>query len=337
MKTGFPIAVGAIVLLLMLTWAFGQTPQPSPPFSVGIVQRNGDLDPLIAFNGKDWAIIALVHELSTFTENQYQTTGEWTLWYEDSGHMDGQLSPVRIELATTGVISYEATCSAGPGARTRVVATDAEDLSESREACSWCCPEDMRGIATTSKSRPDLVSSLDAEGCSIEARQVKAWLLRAFNELEFNQFEKPYREYDENTESFVGTGKTLAEHLEPHWSAEERRDTRLKFLRFSRIQGDDATYYYFDVKRSYAPHLHEGSAVLMGWVRDTGDEMAWLTQKFSLIAGSPKISRDKPLLFWRHGGFIDVLVRQYWWEGGQHRLIRIEGDSVEELAAWEFW
>lgn len=320
---------------LMLTSAWGQIPEP-PPFSIGIVHRNGNLYPLMAFDGKDWSLITLIRKEATWTENQYHTSREWTLWLEGSGHYFEQLSPVQIELATTGVIPFEALCLGGPGAKTRVVATDAEDLSGSKVASSRGCPESPRGIATTSKTRPKQVTNVDIEGGSIEVRRVKTWLLEAFNELESNRFEKPHREYDMNSGRFVDTGKTVAEHLEPRWSAEERRDTPLKFHRFSRIQGNGAIYYYFDLTRSYAPHLHEGSAVLMGWARATGDEMAWLTQSFFLIGGSPKISRDKPLLFWRHGGAIDVFVRQYWWEGGQHRLVRIEDNTVEELVTWEF-
>lgn len=307
-------------------------PEPSPPFAVGIVQANGNLVPLATFDGRDWSRIDLAEDWRNGT--RVKSTGEWTLWYESSDPGSPQLFPARIKIATTGLIATEPRCNA----RMFALATDARNLRESLVTCKYCCPEPKRGIATTSKSRPDLVAGLDTDGAagrSIEARQIKAWILESFNELEKKRFAKPHYAYDDKTDDFINTGKTLAEYLEPRLGAEKRRGLPLKFYDSSRIQGAHDTYYYVEVTRDYYEHLRQefpAAAYLQGWVRATGDEMVWLTQNFAVTDPDPKeISWYAPILFWRHGNAIDVLFKCSQWGSGYYGILRIENETVNEV------
>lgn len=169
----------------------------------------------------------------------------------------------------------------------------------------------------------------------IEARQIKAWILETFNDLEKKRFAQTHYAYDGKTDDFINTGKTLAEYLEPRLSAKKRRGLPLEFYDSSRIQGAHATYYYFEVKRDYYKHLEQGfpaAAYLQGWVRAAGDEMVWLTREFAVTDPDPKeISWDTPLLFWRHGNAIDVLVKRSEWESGLYLILKLANDTVDEV------
>ena len=321
------------------TIEFVSKPAPKllPAFTVGIVEANGNLVPIAAFNGRDWSHIDLAEDW--INGEQVKSTGEWTLWYERSDPDSPQLSPASIEIATTGLIATEPRCNP----RMFVLATDAGNLRESLVTCKYCCPEPKRGIATTSKSRPDLVASLDTEGAagrSIEARQIKAWILETFNDLEKKRFAQTHYAYDDKADDFINTGKTFAEYLEPRLSAEKRRGLPLELYASSRIQGAHATYYYFEVKRDYYEHLRQefpAAAYLQGWVRASGDEMVWLTQKFAVTDPDPKeISWDDPILFWRHGNAIDVLSKRSQWESGYYGILRIENDTVNQVTGAGF-
>ena len=236
-------------------------PEPSPPFTVGIVQANGNLVPIATFDGEDWSRIDLAEDWRNGV--RVKSTGEWTVWYENPGPSSesphkalawiDRLSPVRIEIATTGLIASKPRCNHGDGIF--AMATDAGDRSKSLIECDYCCPEPKRGMATTSKSPPDRVARLEIE--SGDGRRIAAQIKDTFNELEHKAFEGTHTEYDDKSETFINTGKTLAEHLEPRLSAEKRIRLPLRFDDTFRVEGINATYYYIEVTRDYYKHLRE--------------------------------------------------------------------------------
>ena len=318
-------------------------PEPSPPFKVGIVEANGNLVPVATFDGEDWSHIDLAEDWRNGT--RVKSTGEWTLWYENPGPSPesphralswiDRLSSVRIEIATTGVIASEPRCNHGD--RIFAMATDAGDRSKSLIECDYCCPEPKRGFATTSNSPPDRVTRLDPE--SEDGRRIAAQILDTFNELENKALEgTPYYEFDDKTFECIDTDKTLAEHLEPRLSAEKRFRLPLRFDKVFRIQGINTTYYYIEVNRSYYDQLREecnegmtGYSLLQGWVLATADELVWLTQSFALTDPDMKGQQfDRPILFWRRGNVVDVLVNRSHWDGGWYIILTIDDDTVNE-------
>ena len=318
-------------------------PEPSPPFKVGIVQANGNLVPLATFNGGHWSHIDLAEDWTM--GKQVKSTGEWTLWYENPGPSPesprralswiDRLSPVRIEIATTGLIGSEPRCNHGD--RIFAMATDAGDRRKSLIECDYCCPEPKRGFATTANSPPNLVDRLDAE--SEDGRRIAAQILDTFNELENKALEgTPYYEFDDKTFEYIDTDKTLAEHLEPRLGAQKRFRLPLRFDKVFRIQGINTTYYYIEVNRSYYDQLREeyhqgmaGHALLQGWVLATADELVWLTQTFALTDLDMKGQQfDRPILFWRRGNVVDVLVNRSHWDAGGYIILTIDDDTVNE-------
>jgi len=322
-------------------------PEPSQPFAIGIVEAHGILRPIATFDGEDWSVIYGKHLAEARRSGKrVKFPGEWTLWYENPGRSPesprralswiDRLSPVRIEIATTGVIEVEASCGYG---RMPAIATDAGDRSKSLIECDYCCPEPKRGIATTLESPPNLVERLDPEG--EDSRRIAAQILETFNELENRALEETYYNYyDDKTEAFIWTGETLAESVEPRLSAEKRRRLPLRFdanyldAAF-RVQGINATYYYIEVRRGYYEHLGEGfpgAALLQGWVRATDDELVWLTEDFSLTDDEDKtVQKERPILFWRRGNVVDVLVNRSHWEDVEYIILTIERDTVNEV------
>ena len=304
-------------------------PEPSPPFKVGIVQANGNLVPLVTFDGEDWSRVDLAEDWRS--GRRVQSTGEWTLWYESSDPGSPQLFPASIEIATTGLIATEPRCNYGD--RIFALATDAGDLRESLVTCKNCCPEPKRGIATTSKSPPDRVARLDPE--NEDDRRVAAQILDIFNELENKEFERTRHEYDDKTGKFISTGKTIAEHVDPRLSSEKRIRLPFAFDDTIRVEGINTTYYYIEVTRGYYEQLKEEfpyAAFLQGWVRATADELVWMTQRFELTEMEQKdISYDTPILFWGHGDVVDVLFERSQWGSGYYGILRIDNDTVNEL------
>ena len=322
-------------------------PEPSPPFAIGIVEASGNLSPIATFDGENWSGI----DWKKLAENwrsgmRVKFPGEWTLWYENRGPSPesprralswiDRLSQVRIEIATTGVIEVESPCNWG---RILAIATDAGDRSKSLIECDNCCPEPKRGIATTLESPPNLVERLDPEG--EDSRRIAARILETFNELENRAFDGTYHNYyDDKTQEFIWTGKTLAEHVEPRLSAEKRNRLPLRFdanyrdATF-RVQGVNANYYYIEVRRGYYEQLRAGfpyGALLQGWVRATDDDLVWLTEDFRLTDAEPKAGhRDRPILFWRRGNVVDVLVKRSHWEDVEYIILTIDNDTVNEV------
>ena len=205
-------------------------PEPSPPFAVGIIQANGNLVPITTFDGEDWSRIDLAEDWRNGV--RVKSTGEWTVWYENPGPSPesphkalawiDRLSPVRIEIATTGLIASKPRCNHGYGIF--VMATDAGDRSKSLIECDYCCPEPKRGIATTSETPPNLVERLDPEG--EDTRRIATQILESFNELEnYALHGIP-----------IDVGRTIADYLEPRLNSEKRIRIPLRFDAAYRIQ-----------------------------------------------------------------------------------------------------
>jgi len=308
-------------------------PETSPPFAVGIVQANGNLVPIATFDGEDWCRIDLAEDWRRGKRGK--STGKWTLWYENPGpspespHRSmawiDRLSPVRIEIATTGLIASEPRCNHGYGIF--AMATDAGDRSKSLIECDYCCPEPKRGIATTSKSPPDRVARLDPE--NEEDRRIAEQIVDTFNELENRAFERTNPQ----------TGRTLAEHVGPRLSAEKRISLPFVFDTV-RVRGINSTYYYIEVSRGYYEHLRKEfpyAALLQGWFRATADELVWMTQNFDLTYMEQKdIEYDTLILSWRHGNVVDVLFKRSQWGSGYFGILRIDNDTVNEVMGVEF-
>ena len=274
----------------------------------------------------DWTRIDLVEDWTS--GKRVKSTGEWTLWYENPGPSPesphkalawiDRLSPVRIEIATTGLIASETRCTG----RTFVMATDVGDRSKSLIECDYCCPEPKRGIATTSETPPNLVERLDPEG--EDTRRIATQILETFNELEnYALHGIP-----------IDIGRTIADYLEPRLSSEKRIRLPLRFDAAYRIQGIDTTYYYIEVKRNYYGQTrleYPAYGFLQGWVHATADEVVWMKQDFSVTDLDMKGNEfATPVLFWRRGNVVDVLVNYHMFGRGGYSVFTMNNGILHE-------
>ena len=302
--------------------------QKQSPFTVGIVEANGNLVPTAHFDGVSWSPPNLVEDWKRGRPG-VRSLGEWTLWYENPGptpedpHRSeawiDRLSPVRIGIAINGLVGSEMRCS-----RNLALVTDAGDRRKSLIECDHCCPEPKRGIATTSKSPPGLVERLDPEG--EESRRLTARVLDTFNELENKAFEETHHHR---------TGETLAEYTEPRLSAEKRMRLPLAVVVSAfRLQEANSTLYYIEMSRDYYRQLREefpANAYIQGWVRATADELVWLTQSFAVTDPEPKaLSWYTPIVFWRRATGFDLLVSHSEWEGERYGILTVKNGTVND-------
>jgi len=355
------LVVVAILLLCLPTQAQDSISFPNapaqdrqPPFAVGIVKANGNLLPIATFDGVVWSEINLWEERESgrSTKSMLKSMEEWTLWYADPGPSPesrdialawiDRLSPVRIGITADDVVEVDFSEDSCLDGTALVLATDAEDRSKSLLIdCDNCCPKPKRGIATTAESRPHLTERVDPE--SESGRRILARITDTFNELEQKELEG-IRHYKITFDAKTGestthySGKTLAEHMDSLLSAEKRK--RLPFHPYLkdifRVEGINAAYYYIEVARSYYPHFKSdywGYGKFQGWVRFDDDEPVWLTQHFLMTDPDSKQGDSvRPIVFWRHRNAVDLLFRRSYWEGGDHLILRIDNDTVKELA-----
>ena len=302
--------------------------QKRSPFTVGIVEANGNLVPVATFNGWSWSSPDLVRDWKRGGES----LGEWTLWYENPGPSPkypwmwtDRLSPVRIGIATTGLVGSEMLCS-----RNLALATDAGDRRKSLIECDHCCPDPKRGIATTAESSPGLVERLEPKGEA--SRRMTAMVLDTFNELENQAFERTPYSY--------GTVEGKLTYMEPWRDVEKRQKIPLGVRRILRIQEANSTLYYLELIRDFPirPEVYfPANSFLQAWVRNTGDELVWITQSLSLtnadMKGNPS---DTPIVFWRRGDVVALLVRRTGWESEDYLILTIKNDGVDESASMSF-
>lgn len=301
------------------------------PFAVGIVEANGNLVPVATFNGVYWSSPDLVRDWKRGGES----LGEWTLWYENPGPSPedpsrawrwiDRLSPARIGIGTTGLVGSEMLCS-----RNLALATDAGDHRKSLIECDNCCPEPKRGIATTAKSPPGLVEGLDPKG--EDRRRITAKVRDTFNELENQAFERTHSSY--------GTVDGQLTYMELWRDVEKRQQIPLRVRSISRIQEANSALYYLELIRDFPirPKVcFPANSFLRAWVRDTGDELVWITQSFRLSDADMKGAQfDTPIVFWRRRNVVDLLARRTGWESERYLILTIKNDGVDESALMSF-
>lgn len=301
-------------------------PQKQSSFAVGIVEANGNLVPVATYSGWSWSSPDLVRDW----KHEGEFRGDWTLWYENRGPSPDdpyrpdawidRLSPVRIEIAATGLVGSESACY-----KNLALATGAGDRRGSLIECDNCCPGPMRGIATNSGTRPGLVERLDPDG--EESRNLTALLLDTFNDLENRAFKhKPYRLCYSVGDGPTDTGMHLNEN--------QQQKIPLRMRDAIRLREGKSTLYKLTIMRHYP--IAEGVSfpafgLLETWLRDTGDELESVAQTFCLAPAPPNLSRaelDKtefssiPIVFWRRvTGEIDILYRSTGWESEDYEIL----------------
>ena len=168
-----------MVFLVLLSLAPAAAAQPRAPFTVGIVECNGNLTPVATFDGEDW-------------NRGGGLSKSWTLWFENTGPDSGRgprkgwaarLSPARRAIVATGLVRSPLTWSGGNLA----LATDAGDRVAVLIDCRIRVPEPRMGIATTGEPPPELVERLEPEGK--DSRRIAAWARDVFNKLESQALE----------------------------------------------------------------------------------------------------------------------------------------------------
>ncbi len=343
-----------LVLPVLLFFVPIASAQISSPFTVGLVEANGNLVPVAAFDGEGWSNpwpVDLALDTNTpswpnLPEVWNRGSGslkDWTLWLENPGPPFGdsrrkwhdwtaRLSSGRTALAISGLVESEPLCS-----KNLALITDAGDRSSSLIQCTSCCPNPKRGIATTSESPPELVERLGPE--DEDAVNAATGVRNSFDAIEDQEVERLV--------SSFGSPGTIDGQLRyfGHWlSADRRHGIPLHVSKAFRIQLVDAAIYYLEINRDYpSPPEDEdvgcsGRSYLRTWVlANIRGELVSLLQDLLLTDCDMKgVSFDSPLVFWRHTPSIDLLVQRHGWESEDYLILTIDNRAVTERTRMRF-
>lgn len=316
------------VLAVLLFVAPSATAQTGQPFTVGIVEANGNLTPVATFDGASWSTPWPVHGFLSQNPPPWPDLPEdwnrgggslksWTLWFEVPGP-DSGLSPGRRALTATGLVKSSTKWTRDNLA----LATDAGDRY------AFLCPGYIRcimGIATTGES-PELVEIPEPE--DKDSRRIAAWVRDVFNKLESQALEP------------VVTNQRY-DILGGYPDAVRRSEIPLRVETVFRIRQRDTSIHYLEIDRHYdsAPSFAcPVSSFLRIWVLANADaKLTSLKQHLALTDCDGKgICSDTPLVFWRHAAGIDVLVRSNCYESEDYVIMTVTGGAVTERTRMHF-
>ena len=340
------ISLALLAAVFSVTAARGQE---ASEFTVGILEASGNLIPVATFDGSDWSNPwPLDFELGenapvwpALPEHWIRGGGSleaWTLWIENpassstAGGVQSDwvtdLSTVDQGLAAHGLVTSSQLCS-----RNLALATNAGDRRRSLIRCEYCCPEPKRGIATNSRIAPELVERLEAE--DEQGGRVIGWARDVLDALEENAIARDALSQGVIAGRLRHTGQWL--------DADRRRAAPLQTSTF-RVWEPDASVYFVEITRNYGPFASTpgidcpGFSALRAWVAtDTHGKPTSLEQQLALVDCDGKGSRsDTPVVYWRHGTAIDILVRSLGYETEDYLILRVEAGELSNRASMSF-
>ena len=337
-----------LALPVLLFFVPTASAQMDLPFTVGIVEANGNLVPVATFDGAGWSSpwpvdLALDETTPSWPHlpEEWNRGGgslrNWTLWFENPGPSSEnsqlpwewvtRLSPGRTALTANGFVESKPLCS-----KNLALATDAGDLRSSLIQRKNSCPDPKRGIATTAESPPGLVERLDLEG--EDSRRIAARVQDIFNVLESQELDRVARMYGTVEGQLRYTGQWL--------DAGRRNEIPLRAKAAFRIREADAAIYYVEIVRDYRSASTSavtcpGYSYLRTWVLDNDTDLVWFDQDFGMFDCDMKgASNDTPLVLWRDTTGVHLLVRRLGWESEDYLILTIDNGTVSERTYMSF-
>ena len=313
-------------------------------FTVGIVEANGNLVPVATFDGSDWSSpwpldLALDQNLPEWPDvpTEWHRGGgslrDWTLWFENLGpspshdhyslDWPSEMIPSNTALVANGFLISNMHCS-----QNFALSTNAPDLTALLLKGRSRCSEPKMGVATNSDNPPELVERLDLHSDLVH--MIITHLTDTFDSLESEAVSVRSQEMGVTDGQLNEFG---------HWTDLKRRqELALSVKHAFRIQAHDASFYYFEIVRSYRNierykrSLCPGYSLLRIWVREAENgEFISIQDRLSILDCDWKtFTSDTPMVYWNQQDRVDLLVRRRAWESEYFAILTIENGILSE-------